>query len=125
MSRKSANSVLVITGIAAVVAFFLPFIDLGGLIQASGWDLLTGDNVGLFNRLFMLALPVGGIAMIATGAMNHPNARWVGFAFGAGIYGYLGFQLVRTFLATTGIGLWVTLAAAAIAVGVALGSKRS
>jgi hypothetical protein len=124
MTRQSANKLLVGVGIAAVVAFFLPFIDFGGLIQASGFDVLVGDNVTWTVRLALLALPIGGLALIVAGATDSPKARLTALAFGGGVYGYLGFQLVRAFFATTGIGLWLTLAAAATALGVALFTKN-
>jgi hypothetical protein len=125
MTRKTSNIVLVIVGIAAVVSFFLPFLDVGGLIQASGFDVLIGDNVPWTVRLALLALPIGGAVLIFAGATDNKKARVIGFGFGAGVYGYLGFQLVRAFIATTGIGLWVTLLAAAVAIVVALYTKRS
>jgi len=125
MSRKSVNGVLVVSGIAAVVAFFLPFLDLGGIASASGWEILVADHVELSMRLALLALPLGGIALIGAGATQSPKARWVGVAFGVGVFGYLGFQMVRLFVATTGWGLWITLLAAAAALGaVAMGKGR-
>lgn len=125
MTRKTANVVLVGAGIASVVAFFLPFLDLGGLVSASGWEILVGDHVPWMTRIAMLALPLGGLAVIVAGASGSKNARLAGFAFGAGVYGYMGFQMVRLFLATTGIGLWLTLAAALVALVAALAAKKS
>lgn len=124
MSRQAANKALVATGVAAVVAFFLPFLDLGGLIQASGFDVLVGEGASWTLRLALLALPVGGVALIVAGATGSPKARLTALAFGGGVYGYLGFQLVRAFFATTGVGLWLTLLAAAAALGVALFTKK-
>jgi len=39
------------------------------------------------------------------------------------VFGYLGFQMVKVFFATTGMGLWLTLAAAVAALAVAVGGK--
>lgn len=125
MTRKTANVVLVGAGIASVVAFFLPFLDLGGLVSASGWEILVGDHVPWMTRIAMLALPLGGLGLIVAGASGSKNARLAGFGFGAGVYGYMGFQMVRLFFATTGWGLWLTLAAALVALVAALGSKKS
>ena len=123
MTRQAANTSLVAIGVAAVVAFFLPFLDLGGLIQASGFDVLVGDGASWTLRLALLGLPVGGLALIVAGATGSPRARLAALAFGGGVYGYLGVQLVRAFFATTGVGLWLTLLAAAAALGVALFTK--
>ena len=125
MTRKTLNGVLVLVGIAAVVAFFLPFLDVGGLVQASGWDVLVGEGVPWTMRLALLGVPFGGVAMIASGATNYRGARWVGLGFGLSVFGYLGFQMVRLFIATTGWGLWITLAAAATAAVVAVVAKSS
>ena len=125
MNRNSANAVLVGAGIASVVAFFLPFIDLGGLASASGWEILTGEHVPWTYRLAMLALPVGGLALIGAGASGSKKARAAGFFFGAGVYGYFGYQIVKVFVATTGVGLWILLAAAAAALVAALTAKKS
>ncbi len=125
MTRTSTNKILTGVGIAAVVAFFLPFLDIGGLISASGWDVLTSEGLPWTTRLVLLALPVGGLALIVAGATGSKNARLFGLAFGGGVYGYLGYQVVKAFFATTGIGLWITLAAAAVALGTALFAKKS
>ncbi|MEM9195562.1 MAG: hypothetical protein AAGF12_40725, partial [Myxococcota bacterium] len=115
---------LVIGGLASVVAFFLPFIDLGGMIQASGWDILTKDGVEWNIRLAMLALPLGGLALVFSGLSASRRSRLVGFVFGASVYGYLAFLVIRAFLATTGVGLWVTLAAAALCIVAAVFGKK-
>src|SRR5688572_14833985 len=41
---KPAERLLVPVGVAMVVAFFAPWIDLYGLVTASGWDLATQDE---------------------------------------------------------------------------------
>ena len=124
MTSKSSNKVLVGAGIAAVVAFFLPFLDLGGIASASGWEILVSDHVELSTRIALLALPLGGLALIGAGALGSSKSRLVGAAFGLGVFGYLGFQMVRLFVATTGWGLWLTLAAGAVAVGAALMTNK-
>lgn len=122
---KRANVALVVAGIASVVAFFLPFLDLGGIATASGWEILVADHVELTTRLALLALPIGGLALLGAAAAKSDKARLVGVAFGLGVYGFLGVQMVRLFLATTGVGLWVTLAAAATAfVAGVMGAKK-
>lgn len=123
MKQKSADAVLVGVGIAVVVAFFLPFLDVGGLIRASAFDVVVGDGVSLWTRFVLTLLPVGGLWLIVAGATGK-NARLAGLAFGAGVYGYLGYQVVEAFFATTGVGLWITLIAAAVALVAALASKK-
>ncbi|MEC7520620.1 MAG: hypothetical protein VYE22_12175 [Myxococcota bacterium] len=124
MTRSTSNGLLAAAGLAAIVAFFLPFLDLGGLVSASGWQILIRDHVPWTLRAALVAVPLGGLAMLIAGATGSDRARWVGFGFGAGVFGYLGWQLVRAFFATTGLGLWITLTAAAVALVAALGVSR-
>lgn len=123
MTTKTASIVWVGTGIAAIVAFFLPFLDLGGPMAASGWDILVADLAPWTTRAALLALPIGGLCLCVAGATGHARARFAGFLFGAGVFGYLGYSMVRLFLATTGVGLWLTLAAALVALVSALAVK--
>ncbi|HJL14206.1 MAG TPA: hypothetical protein RMH99_01050 [Sandaracinaceae bacterium LLY-WYZ-13_1] len=124
MQRTTANGIFIGAGIAAVVAFFLPFLDLGGMVTASGWEILLAEHVSWTYRLVMLALPIGGLALIGAGATGSKSARVVGFSFGAGVFGYLGYQMVKVFFATTGFGLWLLLAAAGVALFAALAAKK-
>ena len=124
MTSKSASMVLVGAGIASVVAFFLPFLDLGGIASASGWEILVADHVEWATRIALLALPIGGLALIAAGATRSSKVRLVGIGFGLSVYGFLGVQMIRIFLATTGVGLWITLAAAAAALAAGVAAKK-
>ncbi|HBQ19428.1 MAG: hypothetical protein RLO52_26185 [Sandaracinaceae bacterium] len=123
MTRTTQNGLLLTAGLAAVVSFFLPFLDLGGLVSASGWEIMVAEHVPWTMRAALIALPLGGLAMLIAGATGSDKARLVGFGFGAGVFGYLGFQMVKVFFATTGMGLWLTLAAAVAALAVAVGGK--
>lgn len=123
MSQKSSNAVLVGVGIAAIAAFFMPFLDLGGLVSASGWEILVADHVPWSTRLVLLALPVSGLALVGAGATGSKSARLLGVGFGLGVFGYLGYQMVKLFVATTGFGLWLTLIAAAVAIVAGLATR--
>lgn len=124
MNAKTSHSVVTVLGIAVTAAFFLPFLDIGGLITASGWDIVTSGDVPTGTRLLFAALPVGGVAMLWAGLTRSPKARLVAFAFGASLLGYIAYQMVKFFFTTTGIGLWITIAAAVAAVVVALASRK-
>jgi hypothetical protein len=126
MTRKALGGVLALLGIATVVAFFLPFFDIGHGISASGWDMLwNGRGLAWTWRLAMLGVPIGGLAMIGAGASGHKSARWIGAGFGVGVFGYMTVQLVRLFFATTGWGMWITLVVAAAAIGLAFFAKKN
>jgi hypothetical protein len=53
------------------------------------------------------------------------KGRTAGLVFGLGVLGYLGFQVIRAFFATTGFGLWITIAAAFIGLSAALVARKS
>jgi hypothetical protein len=109
-------------GLAVVVAFFLPFLDLGGLISASGWDIVTNEATPLGTRLLLSALPLLGLAMVGAGLAKSRASGLLCLLFGGGVLLYLAYLLFKFFLATTGLGLWITIGAAIIAVGVAAAS---
>ena len=122
MTRARANQLLIVSGLASIVAFFLPFLDVGGMFQASGWTIMWHDHMAWTTRLALLALPVGGAALIYAGATQSARSRLFGFLFGAAVYGYMIYILGRMFFATTGVGLWITLVAAGVAIYGALGA---
>ena len=123
--QTRSHKLLAAAGAAALAAFFLPFLDLAGLVQASGWDIVTADGTSWTTRLLFAALPLGGLTMLVGGLSGGRRARLAGAAFGLGVFGYLGFQLVRAFVATTGLGLWLTMGAAALGLAAALSPKRA
>lgn len=124
MARKTANTTLALVGLASLVAFFMPFLDLGGLVSASGWEILVGDHTDLTTRIALISLTLGSLSLIVAGATGSNGARLVGFGFGAGVLGFMGYQVVKFFFATTGLGLWLTMGAAVVALVAAFGAKK-
>lgn len=124
MREKTARPLLAGFGALTIVAFFLPFVDVGGLVTASGWDVVTTDGIEWTTRIAFAALPLVGAGLIVAGLGRGTRARLLAFGFGAGVLGYLVVQTVRFFLATTGWGLWLTLVAAIGALVVAATMKR-
>ncbi len=122
-TQRKAELTIAGAGLATIVAFFLPFLDIGGLFQASGWDVMTSDGASWYNRLLLLGLPLGGLSMLFGGLSG--KGRTAGLVFGLGVLGYLGFQVIRAFFATTGFGLWITIGAAFIGLSAALVARKS
>jgi len=123
MSKTSTNALLLGVGVAAVAAFFMPFLDLGGIASASGWEIMVADPTPWFTRVIMGLVPLSGLALIAASATGAKQARWAGVGFGLAVFGYPGYTVVKLFAATTGLGLWLTLAAAAVALFAGLASR--
>lgn len=80
---------LVPVGVAMVVAFFAPWIDLYGMVTASGWDLATQDH-GNWKRHLLWLYPAGG-ALLAAAASRGPahakDARALAVLIGAAVIG--------------------------------------
>lgn len=124
MTERSMGLAAVL-GVATVVAFFLPFLDVGGLVTASGWDIVTHEHTPLSMRLVVAALPVGGLIMLGAGLSR---AKWAPLAcvgFGVSVLGYMAYKTLKLFLATTGIGLWIVVVVALVAIfGILLAPRR-
>lgn len=110
-------------GVAVVVAFFLPFIDIG-LVAVSGWEMLTANHGSLEMRIALGLLPIAGLGLIVSALAGPKAARFAGAAFGIGVFGYTALALVRAFFATSGYGLWITLAAAVAGLAAPLVIRR-
>lgn len=122
--KKNANLVVALTGVALTVGFFLPIIDIGGLVRASGWDIVTSDGLSPWTRLAWLLLPAGGLAMAGAGLTGSKAARGISLGVGVGILGYAAWQTIRVFFATTGVGLWLILVGAIVAVVAGFASRK-
>lgn len=120
--RARVDVPVLAVGLLVIGSFFLPFVDLGGVATISGWQVMTEPSVDWSSKLPLVALPAGGAALVGLGWAGHPRRHLAALVFGLGVFGYLAFQLVRFFFATTGWGLWLTLLAAAASILLALRS---
>jgi hypothetical protein len=102
-------------GLALLAGFFLPWIDLGGPLRASGFDAIRGTSGWSFYELVMLFVPIGGALMLGLAAANKPQARGVSMlvGFGLGLYGV--YKIVDAFFSVTGWGLWIVILATIVA----------
>ena len=114
MNRKG-QSALVFAGIALAVGFFLPWIDFGGLIRVSGFDVVWHGGAPFFTRALLALLPLAGGVLALAGLTGSRSAPLVGFTVGGGVLGYVLVKTVWGFLQTTGWGLWLVLGGAAVA----------
>jgi hypothetical protein len=120
MKASKVNALVVVAGLALVVGFFLPWIDLGIGPRASGLDVVRHATDSGFFRWMVLAVPVLGLAMVLTGATGSRHARVVSLATGFVLVGYGVFKTVHTFFAVSGFGLWLVIAAGCAALVVPL-----
>lgn len=113
-----------IAGLALVFGFFMPWIDILGLVNASGWDLVRDSHLGMGTRAVIGLCPIAGISLALAGFGKSRNADWVAVASGLGVLGYTGFKVAYAFAKITGWGLWLILAAGAVALVVGLSARQ-
>jgi hypothetical protein len=115
MDPKQSRTFIAVAGLALLAGFFLPWISFGGL-GASGW--FFANNAG--SSAFIWLVPVGGLAMFATAITGSRYAKATSAVVGLALVGYAVVKTVHSFFATTGIGLWLVIAAALAALALPL-----
>jgi hypothetical protein len=119
--RASKGQLFVgLAGVALVVGFFLPWLDVGGVFRASGFDALRASHGWSLQDVMMLAIPVGGALMAILSVTKPAAARKVSLGVGLGLVGYGTVKTAQAFFLTTGWGLWIVMAAALVALVVPL-----
>ena len=116
-----------VLGAAIVLGFFLPWIDVGGHVKVSGWDFVREGGFAWHTRLLLALCPIAGGSLAIAGFTRARSAASAAIATGAGILGYVVYKMAYGFIKLTGVGLWMVLAAAAIALvmGLAVRSDRA
>ncbi|MGZ5968835.1 MAG: hypothetical protein ACXWP4_14280 [Polyangiales bacterium] len=115
MDGKTARSTIALIGLALVVGFFLPWIDMGWGLRVSGMDVVRHGSSGSLFYLMMLLVPIGGLAMVVTAIGGSKYVRLTSAATGLLLVGYGVVKTVHAFFATTGFGLWLVIAASCAA----------
>lgn len=115
---KNQRTLITIAGAVLVLGFFLPWIDIGGF-GISGWGFARNTAMSSFIWL----VPIGGLAMLITGATGSKHARLTSAVVGASLVGYAVVKTVHSFFATTGIGLWMIIVGALAALAIPLLSR--
>lgn len=123
---------LSLCGLTLLIGFFLPWIHLGKLVEVSGFTLTVSggevvDMVSGPHRVVPLAVPALGVLLVVGAVMGHRLVQWIAVVTGIVVLGYGFFTLLRFFLDTTGIGIWLVAAASLVSLGTGLlgiGSSR-
>jgi hypothetical protein len=117
MDEKTVTKVIGIAGALLVVGFFLRWFGGSELFTPSGLDV--AKQAGLFDKLALFAIPVGGALMIWGATKSPVAARRFAFFTGIFILGYFVFSVARivleAFQHVAGIGLWLVGAGALVA----------
>lgn len=67
MDRKTLSIIL---GVALIASFFLPYLNVAGILKVSGLDIVTGKGMmgeeakGSIDRFLLLLAPLAGILLL-------------------------------------------------------------
>jgi hypothetical protein len=123
MKNAGSKGVLVFAGAALVAGFFLPWVDAGGSFSFSGFDLVLESHQGLFARIVVLMVPLLGASLVVAGLRGGKSAVTTALVTGGAILGYPTYKFIVGFIQTTGVGLWMVLGAAILALVVGLSAR--
>lgn len=123
-SPTKSNMVLVGAGVALVVGFFLPWLDAGGILGVSGWDFVTENSgIDFLTKVILVMVPLLGVALAIAGLGGGKAAGNMALVTGAAILGYTFYKVAWVFFKASGVGLWLVLGAAVLALIFGLASK--
>jgi hypothetical protein len=119
------RGLLGVSGLGLLIGFFLPWIRFGNMVVLSGFSLWasSGEAVDVISgprRMLLFMVPLAALALLACAFTGHRVSIWVALLSSIVLLGYGAFTLVRLFLETTGIGMWLVVFSALIAFGVGL-----
>jgi hypothetical protein len=112
-------------GALLLIGFFLPWFVVGAMMSVSGLSLVftTGELVGMLagaNRLLLIAVPLFGLALLGGSILGHRITRWLAVG-SSGVILLFGFViLVRLFLSSTGLGMWLVILSALLSLSIGL-----
>lgn len=119
------RALLVMCGVGLIAGFFMRWFTFGHMVSASGFSMIVteGEFVSMLSgshRVLLFTVPVFGILLLIGGALGHRFALWVGLFSGLTVIGFGGFTLIRLFIETTGLGLWLVVGSSLLALALAL-----
>ena len=114
-----------VLGAAIFLGFFLPWIDVGGAVKVSGWDFVREGSLAWHTRLLLALCPIAGAALAVSGFTHAHRAASLAIGTGVGILGYVVYKMAYGFIKLTGVGLWMILAAATVALVMGLASRAA
>lgn len=113
--------VLGTAGLLLVVGFFLPWVQFADDAKHSGLDLVIENDhairqtIGETQRWILLVVPVLGIVLTAVGFLGFRWSGVVSAVIGLLLLGYGAVTVVIIFFQSTGLGLWLIVGGAFLA----------
>jgi hypothetical protein len=118
-----------VSGVGLVVGFFLPWVELGGVMSLSGLGLMlsSGDAIEQMSgphQAMLFVVPLSGLVLLGAAIRGYRGIAWAGLVCGFAIFTVGLYTLIRIFLDTTGVGMWVVASAAIICTAVGIVAYR-
>ncbi len=114
-----------VCGALLLVGFFMPWFVAGTMISMSGLGLVFagGEMVGMLagaNRLLLIVVPLLGAILLGGAILGKRLTRWLAVV-GSGLILLFGFIiLVRFFISSTGLGMWLVIISALLGLSIGL-----
>jgi len=108
-----------------LVGFFLPWFIAGSMITVSGLGLMlaSGEMVSMLagaNRFLLVFVPLFGALLLGGSILGYRVTRWIAVG-GSGAILLFGFIiLVRFFISSTGLGMWLVIISAMLGLSIGL-----
>jgi hypothetical protein len=108
-----------------LIGFFLPWFIAGTMITVSGLGLMlaSGEMVSMLagaNRFLLIFVPLLGALLLGGSILGYRVTRWIAVA-GSGAILLFGFIiLVRFFISSTGLGMWLVILSAMLGLSIGL-----
>jgi hypothetical protein len=112
-------------GALLLIGFFLPWFVAGAMLSVSGLGLVftSGTVVGMLagaNRFLLIAVPLLGAILLGSSILGYRVTRWIAVG-GSGVILLFGFViLVRLFITSTGLGMWLVILSALLGLSIGL-----
>ncbi len=114
-----------VCGALLLIGFFMPWFIVGTMVSMSGLSLVfaSGELVGMLagaNRFLLIAVPLLGALLLGGAILGHRLTRWFAIS-GSGLILLFGFViLVRLFISSTGLGMWLVILSALLGLSIGL-----
>ena len=114
-----------VCGALLLVGFFMPWFVAGTMISMSGLGLVfaSGEVVGMLagaNRFLLVVVPLLGVLLLGGSILGKRVTRWLAVG-GSGLILLFGFIiLVRFFISSTGLGMWLVIISALLGLSIGL-----
>ncbi|MGD8861013.1 MAG: hypothetical protein PVI30_13480 [Myxococcales bacterium] len=126
--RAGAMAVRVVLGIAGLgllLGFFMPWLQLGSVMSVSGFGLVVSggemvEEMSGPHRGLLVVIPASALLLFMAAVRGHWIAVWLGIGTGAAVLAYGFYTLLRLFLDSTGMGMWIVVLSALLALGTGL-----